>query len=101
MLAFGLHYVIAEDLVLRDLNRCLENLVVNYPEQHPRPLRYSISESFPKGSSSSSKPCNDCTCPRIRARRAQESRDELPVDTRFDIIETIDYFAGSLFIVQG
>ena len=99
MIVFGLNDVIAEDLVLRDLSRCLENFVVNSPQQHPRPLRHSNFESFPKVSSY--KPCNDCVCPRIRERRAQEPREELTVDTRYDIIETIDFYAGSLFVFQG
>lgn len=60
-----------EDLVLGDLSRCLENLMVSSSEPHSSPLRHSISESFPEDSSSSYKPCNDCTCPRIRARRAR------------------------------
>ncbi|XP_062090869.1 uncharacterized protein LOC133797090 [Humulus lupulus] len=88
-----------EDLVLRDLNRCLENLVVNSPEQDPLALRNSISETFSK-SSSSSKPCYDCTFPRIPARRAQESKEEFTVDTSCDIIEIVDFYAGSLLIFQ-
>lgn len=84
----------AEDLVLGDLNRCLENLAVNSPEQDPR--------SFSEGcSSSSSKLCIDRTCPRLCQRRSQESTEELPVDTRSRIIETIEFYAGPLFIFQG
>ncbi|POO00853.1 Exostosin-like [Trema orientale] len=90
-----------EDLVLGDLNGCFENLMVSSSEPHSSPLRHSISESFPEGSSSSYKPCNDCTCPRIRARRAREPGEEFAVDTRSDIIEIIDFYAGSLFIFQG
>uniref|UniRef100_A0A803NSX8 Exostosin GT47 domain-containing protein n=3 Tax=Cannabis sativa TaxID=3483 RepID=A0A803NSX8_CANSA len=89
-----------EDLVLRDLNRCLENLVYYSPEQDSLDLR-NICETFSKGSSSSSKPCYDCTLPRLRGRRAQEPREEFTVNTSSDIVEIIDYYAGSLIIFQG
>lgn len=82
-----------EDLVLRDLNRCSENLVVNSNEQDPR--------SSSEGCSSSSLPCIDCTCLRICERRYQEPTEELSVDTRSLIIKTIDFYAGPLFIFQG
>lgn len=86
--------IFIEDLVLGDLNRCLENLAVSSPEQD---LRY-----FSEGcSSSSSKLCIDCTCPRLCQRRSQEPTEELPVDTRSLIIETIEFYAGPLFIFQG
>ena len=63
-------------------------------------MRNSISETFSK-SSSSSKPCYDCTFPRLHARRAQESKEEFTIDTRCDIIEIVDFYADSVFIFSG
>ena len=88
MVSFGLDDVIAEDLVLRDLHRCSENIVVDSPEQEPR--------SFSEQCRSSFKTCFDCTWLRVCERRSQEPNEELTVDTRSEIIETFEFYAGPL-----
>lgn len=88
----GLNDAIAEDLVVRDLSRCSENIVVDSPEREPR--------SFSEHRWSSFKTCFDCTWLRVSERRSQEPNEELAVDTRSEIIETFQFYACPL-IFQG
>lgn len=69
--------VISEDLVLKDINRCSENIVFGSPEQ---------------GMST-----DHNTRPRVGDRRSEE----LTVDTRSDILGITDFYSGPLFVFQG
>ncbi|XP_012076772.1 uncharacterized protein LOC105637769 isoform X2 [Jatropha curcas] len=88
-----------EDLVLQDAEYS-ESLVACSSGPYSRPSSNSFCKLDGEGSSSSPKYCIADASPEIRGKSASDIREELLVNTGYEIIKT-SYHDVSSFIIQG
>lgn len=90
-----------EDLVHQDVNGYSENLVASFYGPHSRSSSHNTCICNVEGCSLCSKYPVGNTTPGIHRRKGLEVREELLVNTRYEIIRTNYSYQGVSFIIRG